>query len=74
MRHRFCKFAIANRGKLFIIEPGSIKDELQYANFNTIMKELENYSYDFSGLLEKSYNRENVIFYANALFCKKPEF
>jgi hypothetical protein len=38
------------------------------------MKELENYSYDFSGLLEKSYNRENVIFYANALFCKKPEF
>jgi FkbM family methyltransferase len=56
---------------MIYIEVGFNKNDGQHTYFTHIMEELENYGYGCSGLFEKSYNRNNVIHYANALFCKK---
>lgn len=56
------------------VEVGFNKQDMQHSYLNRIMEELEKYGYGFSGLFEKSYTSENIILYANALFCKKRNF
>ena len=56
---------------MIYIEVGFSKKDKQHTYFTYIMEELENYGYGCSGLFEKCYTKENVIHYANALFCKR---
>jgi len=56
---------------MIYVEVGFSKKDKQHTYFTYIMEELENYGYGCSGLFEKCYTKENVIHYANALFCKR---
>jgi FkbM family methyltransferase len=55
---------------MIYIEVGFSKKDRQHTYFTCIMEELANYGYGCSGLFEKCYTKNNVILYANALFCK----
>jgi FkbM family methyltransferase len=52
------------------VEVGFSKNDFQHTYFTIIMEYLENYGYGLAGLFERSFKEDNVLHYANALFCK----
>jgi FkbM family methyltransferase len=66
------KFCLENQLiDMIYIEVGFSKNDKQHTYFADIMEELEIYGYGCSGLFEKCYTKNNVILYANAMFCKR---
>jgi FkbM family methyltransferase len=53
------------------LEVGFSEQDTQHTYFPVVMEELARYPYKFSGLFEKSYTKNDVLLYANALFIKQ---
>jgi FkbM family methyltransferase len=53
------------------LEAGFNEKDTQHTYFPRVIEELEKYGYGFSGLFEKSYTKNDILLYANALFMKQ---
>jgi len=52
------------------LEVGFNEQDTQHTYFPRVIEELAKYQYKFSGLFEKSYTKNDLLLYANALFLK----
>jgi len=53
------------------LEVGFSEKDTQHTYFPTVIEEMAKYGYGFAGLFEKSYTKNDLLLYANALFMKQ---